>query len=515
MIGILLTLPLSQQSLVIDKINAETGYAQIQTDEVEIVNTFDIVLHLISPKEILEIVEELERNINLTITDSKKAIATHQIEHIRNEIKTLIPRRHKRGLVNLGGTVLKWVFGTMDETDKKDIEEHLNAIDTNNHELIENNNQQIKINNKFNKTFELIKNTIETDRSRISERLNTITKRTYHDNLFLEQLIKIDLIKRQIENIQDNLVSARIGIIHPSILTAEEIETYDIDSKKLTQIRLGVARYMYDTIVFIIKIPKTFEKFNKKLIVPIANSNEKQIDQDIELVIEKDSKFYSFENGKTFKELRLSKNCIYKGNCMFTTSPENEQIIIDDNIIILNNAIQKDFNSTCDNRKMTLNGNFFINFQNCSIQIGNEIFNNKANKIFSRFVIPTTSIPKNRQKDLTFEDLVVNQENNIEEIKELRYQKNVNIGIGISSLFICFLLGLLIWMTLCIRKGKYKTKLLNRIQENPGLNGGGVTWQSIEFNRMKIDDPAKNRVIDTSKIDGTGCLSLDDIKIQN
>lgn len=475
MIGILLILPLSQQSLVIDKINSEVGYAEIQTDEVEIVNAFDIVLHLINPAEILEIVEELERSVNLAETDSKKDIAIHQIEKIKNEIKTLIPRRHKRGLVNAGGTVLKWVFGTMDEQDKQDIEEHLKTIDANNHELVKTVNQQININSNFNKTFQLIKNTIETDRMKISEQLNAITRKTYQDNLLLEQLIKVDLIKRQIDNIQDNLVSARLGIIHPSILTEEEIETYNIDSKKLAQMRLGVASYAHNTIVFVIKIPKMFENFNKKLIVPIANSNKKQIDQDIEFVIEKDSKFYSFENGKTLKELKISKNCIYKGNCIFITSPENEQIKIGENIIILNNVVHKDFNSTCDNRRMSLNGNFFINFQNCSIQVGNEIYNNKANKVFSRFVVPTTNITKKRQKDLTFEDLVINQESNVKEIKELRYQKNVNIGIGVSSLFISFLLGMLIWMTLCIRKRKYKIRVSNRIQGNPELNGGGVT----------------------------------------
>lgn len=88
--------PISQQSLTIDKIDSELGYVQIQIDEIETVSKYDIVLHIIDPNEILDIVDELEGNINATIFDSKKNIVLHQIENIRNGIKTLIPRRQKR-----------------------------------------------------------------------------------------------------------------------------------------------------------------------------------------------------------------------------------------------------------------------------------------------------------------------------------------------------------------------------------------------------------------------------------
>lgn len=42
-------------------------------------------------------------------------------------------------------------------------------------------------------------------------------------------MIQLEMIKRQVENIQDNIVSPQANILHPSIFTDEDIKTYDID----------------------------------------------------------------------------------------------------------------------------------------------------------------------------------------------------------------------------------------------------------------------------------------------
>lgn len=332
--------PLTQQTMSIEKINSELGYVKIKVDEVELVKSFDIVLHIINPDEIINIVNNIELVVNSYELGTNKGIAIRQIESIKNQVKTLVPHRHKRGLINLGGNVLKWAFGTMDDKDRQDIEKHLNLVDQNNHEIIDTINQQIKINDNFNKTFALIKNAIEADRIKIINKINTIEKRSFIEGVFLDQMVKINFIKQQVESIQENFASARLGILHPSILTNEEIQAYDIDSRKLSQIRLGLAKHLNGTIVFAIKIPREFEKFDKKIVLPICNSNSKQIDQDIEYVVEDNNKMYTYEDDETNKELKQSKNCILKNNCRFISSNE-EYIEIGDDILIVSNAKNK------------------------------------------------------------------------------------------------------------------------------------------------------------------------------
>lgn len=280
----------TQQTLIIEKISSESGYTKIKIDEVELPHSYDIVLHVIDPSEILDVINKLEQNINTYDFSINRQIANHKIESLRNKVKTLIPHRHKRGLINLGGNILNWVFGTMDDQDRKTIEKHLNTADENSHAIIQELNQQVKINDNFNKTISLIKSAIESDRIKLDNKINLMNERFSKDASYLEQMIKIDFLERQIENIQDNFASAKLGLLRPSILTDEEIRTYDIDATKLSHIRLGVAKYFNGSIVFAIKIPKQFKKFDKKVLLPISNPNKKQIDEDFEYIIEENNK---------------------------------------------------------------------------------------------------------------------------------------------------------------------------------------------------------------------------------
>ncbi|CAD7085464.1 unnamed protein product [Hermetia illucens] len=372
-----------------------SGYTQIITEDAEIVNKYDIILHIIHPTEILEIVNSLEATIKSIKTDSNKDLALLQIENIKNSVKTLIPRRFKRGLINLGGTALNWIFGTMDNDDRQDIQNHLNVIDTNNHNIIEQTNRQVKINDKFNKTFNLLKDAIELDRKRIIEKFNQIHRLEENhstQNLILEQMIRLDIIKRQVENIQDNIVSAQANIFHPSILTDEEIKTYDIDFHKLHNIKLGVAKFVNNSIIIAIKIPIETLKLKKKLIFPIANSNNKQIDEEPEYIIEIDNKAHSYQKGKSLKELPLSKNCIFRHDCKFIKNSNSEFTETEEDIVILTNMKNVTFNSSCDDRNFVLNGNYFVNFQNCTIQIGRKTFSNKVTKFVSEELGRRTSL---------------------------------------------------------------------------------------------------------------------------
>lgn len=50
--------------------------------------------------------------------------------------------------------------------------------------------------------------------------------------VYLEQITNIQLINNRKENLRGNVISAKYGIAHPSILIYKEIEKYEIDYNK-------------------------------------------------------------------------------------------------------------------------------------------------------------------------------------------------------------------------------------------------------------------------------------------
>ncbi|XP_049308582.1 uncharacterized protein LOC125777521 [Bactrocera dorsalis] len=166
------TLGLGQ--VTIDKIESNKGYIEIQTGDADIVKSYVTILHVINPLEISNLLNEIESNIKSANLQVGQAILNMQIKFIRSKINTITPHRQKRGLLNAVGTVQKWLYGTMDDNDRQDLEQHLNIIDTNNHKAIETINKQIDINTNFNKTFLELKRLMHNDRDMISAKLNSI-----------------------------------------------------------------------------------------------------------------------------------------------------------------------------------------------------------------------------------------------------------------------------------------------------------------------------------------------------
>lgn len=479
----------SQQIMIVEKVESSAGYIEIKVDNEEIVNKYDIILHIINPKEILEVVESLEATFKILDLNDKNPLIQKEISTIKSKIYTIIPHRYKRGLINIVGNTFSWLFGTMDNNDKQNIENHFLNIDYNNNKIIENMNQQIKINENFNKTFFQIKNIIQTDRVKILERLNEIeiwNKKALAEGLFLEQVFKLNIIKEQVEHIQENIASARLGILHPNILTKDEIELYKIDFKKLQNIRLGVAKYEDNLIIFAIKIPSQTITLNKNIIVPITTVSNKELDTQREYIIRYNSKTYTFEENRPLYELKLSKNCIFIKNCKYITNSEQEIIKLDDNMLILKNFKNGKLNSTCDERNIKLNGNYFITFNNCSIFINNEIFSNKEFLYKHKFVLPKDEIYVNTSNKITFEDIILNQENNIQNIKELRNHKIVNYSL--STFIILIIIFVIIFVyNVSKKQNKIRVKINNQIQENLKSKEGGV----ISVNESPNDNIVK------------------------
>lgn len=464
----------THQTMIIEKIESNLGYAEVKLDTVEIVNKFDIIIHKIYPEELLNITNSLEITFKSLQSSKYQVLLANRITRIKNKIKTLIPNREKRGLCNFCGSVNKWLFGTMDDEDRQNIEEHLSVIDSNNHNIIQNMNQQVKINDNFNKTFVMLKNIIDNDRNKILQKFEEIKATDLKfiiESQTLELIFKLDILEKEVDHLQTNIASARLGLLHPSILTDEEITAYEINFQKLSSIRLGVAKFTNKSIIFAIKIPTGTVKLTKKLLIPITNSDHIQVDSDIEIVISYNNQTYTYEENKYTRELTLSKNCIVSGNCKYIQKFK-EEITEIENTIIINNLESGLLNSTCDERKISLKGNYLIYFNNCTIKINNKEFSNQQNVFIQKFVIPKTENVNQSNTKLLFEKIAFNQEENMKEILELKFERKLYYGIGSFTLTI-IIICIIILVFYCKRK-QLNIKIVERIQENSKTKGRGV-----------------------------------------
>lgn len=299
----------TQAHLVVEKIETNFGYSEVKLEEVSIIKKYDTILHIINPGEILSIIDSLEANIKELDLKDKAITLEYQLQTIRNKVQTIIPHREKRGLLNFVGTIYKWLYGTMDDSDRQEIEDHLNTIDRNNHNSIENINKQIKINQNFNETLMKLKNVIEKDRLSVLVRLNELedyySKVLYGYTIYIDFALKLKILQDNIEHIQDNIASARLGIIHSNILTNEEIVEYKIDFQKLQNIKLGTVIDNRDNIIFVIRIPKELITLQKTLLIPVGDSQNIELMFDPQEIVRYENQTYNFVKDKDLKNLKI------------------------------------------------------------------------------------------------------------------------------------------------------------------------------------------------------------------
>ncbi|CAD7087688.1 unnamed protein product [Hermetia illucens] len=214
---------------------------------------------------------------------------------------------------------------------RQDIDDHLKTLDLNTHNLISTINQQVEINTNYSETFKQLKEIIKRDPEIILNRINNFSMANNH---FYDQMFKIQIIKSRIEHIQDNIASTRYGLLHPGILTDEEIQKYEINLNKLAYVKVGVAKSENNLVLFAIKIPKEYITVQLKMVIPVPNDQNKAIDYPNEIVFNLNNSVYKYEKLKYLNELSI------------------EILELDTETILIKNAKQLEIIQNCDSRKL-------------------------------------------------------------------------------------------------------------------------------------------------------------------
>lgn len=462
----------------------------------EIIHDTQTILHIINIQDLIQTLDSIKNGVkDLQIGDDMTIRKT--IENIQAKISAIEPEktRHKRGLINIIGTAQKWLFGTMDDNDRQEIIEHLNTIEENDSNAIFNLNKQIKINSHFNDSIFDLKNIIETDRRQLAqtyEELSINEKRIIKQQFKTDQILKLLFLKEKVNQIIDTIAQIKLGMVHPSILTATEITETRLDFYKLKNVKVGILKYDKNRLIIAMKIPNTYKLADFKLITASPTETKHEVIIEDQYVIEINETMYEYNPKILYeKELIPINNCILNHNCKLKENRAIEIKSLDDYTVLCKNMNNIELINNCDDRKINLNGNYLIVLNNCSIQILNQTFSNKNVQFVDRFFYEE-NVKYNFTKKLNFEEIILKNIVNLKPIKLLKFHKNIHYVIGSSTIILIFVF---IFVVINISK-KHKTlnvsiknmkekyiknleencKETPKIQENFNLKGGEVTY---------------------------------------
>lgn len=486
-------------TLTVTPITTVNGYTIINMGQTEVIQDSKTILHIINTNEIQQTVNILKEDLE-ELQIIKDPIIVKILETIQAKLDTLEPRRHnraKRGLINIVGTAHKWLFGTMDDSDRQQITDQMKILEENVGNAIGNLNKQIEINSSLNKSITNLKTIIESDRNQISKAYGEITeneKRIIRHQIKNDQILKLRMLDEKLSQIMDNIALIKHGLVHPSMLTATELKDTKLDFYGLKNIRAGLLKYNQHTLIFAIKIPNTYELVTYKLLTAIPTEKKLEVVIEDQFILEINKTQYCYERKIQFvKELKLSNNCVIRKDCKTRENDMLEIKEIDESTIVLKNTKNLDVINYCDDRILKLNGHFLLTINNCSIEILNQTFGNKEINYSEKFFYPD-NVTYNFTKELDFKDILLKNFVNLEPIKLLKFNKNVQYT-AVSSIIIIWILVAAAILTLfrkskkleiSIRERKDKVPGICEIQENFKTRKGEVTYPRGYVELFKI-----------------------------
>lgn len=285
------------------------------------IQTYKHLLHIVRLDHYQETIDKISDSLhtltNFTEIKDSINITDIKLQSLRRKFKTLKPNtRHKRGLMNGIGSIIKIITGNMDAADADRLNKEIAKLTQNLNSLTLDTKSQILINHKMRERFENITNHINNQQDSITTYL-----KYYQENLgnkikinrditkhiqYLNQVnYNIDLLTNHLADISEAIILARLNIISKQILNEDEItEIYNdlrsqeinIESDEHIYEMLELQAYYTETnIVFNVKIPiLSKETYSMAHLIPLPINNSKIIHTK-PFIIHNDKKIQYFD----------------------------------------------------------------------------------------------------------------------------------------------------------------------------------------------------------------------------
>jgi hypothetical protein len=312
-------------------------------------------------------------------------IIKNRCNQVTESLQLLAPTVKRKRAIAWIGSAWKWIAGNPDENDFATMTDHINGI-------VSNNNQQTVINKDFqdriNKLTEKY-NQWKDDKSSIDD-----------SKLFLVE--ELDQLQRTVDNIFAAIHLAKKDIINQASLDAATLQqatswakANNLESPSLAQI-LDYAEiaigHTNNSVITILKFPTLEEEIFKYSTIRPVIHNKLAISTDIEEVIANHNHIFKVtkacnQHNGIFVCDRKHLTDIAEDGCIanilnqknascnyYSTFARNDVEEVADGIVLLNN-FNGTINSSCTQPRM-VSGTFVVKIKNCSITIGNLLYQN-------------------------------------------------------------------------------------------------------------------------------------------
>lgn len=380
--------------------------------------------------------------------------------------------RKRRGVINMVGSMYNWLFGVMDDNDRQEIIGHLDTIDKNIHNTIEGHNDQIRINNVYASNFQKIEKTFQEN----LHFMNNIEKNNIKlSNSIIENKITriLNKLEDEIEKIVDNINAAKENLMARSILSTLEIKENHLSLDQLRHINTAVLT-RGDIIVFVISIPiYSTTLYNSYLVRQIPNKLNETLEVNGNEVVRYKNGFYLKELHRNKLKTRfgcLRRNCIKAIDGNFFLEEVKNGVLL---LININGMLEHN----CNERQFNLKGHYLINFRNCIITVNNLSYSNVIQQYHETLVVEPIFELNSYTRQITPEQLHLEQVKNIKRIEELHYQHKYTMwGAGCGFLVLTVILIFLIILYCYCRKTN-------------------TTNVKVNFKKIPTTEPVKRRSV--------------------
>jgi len=340
------------QQIQINNIDTNHGYLLFSDKPVQIPSSFEHHSLKINLTEIDIVVDYFEQRLR---TDYHAPQINFLYNKIKRELAGItLKHRNKRGLINIVGSGFKYLFGTLDENDRVEIQKKLEI----------NVHNSVKL-HELNDAIRLINDGMQKIQ-------NYENNHTIIDSLLFELM----QFTEYIEDLEMAMQLSRLGLFNPKLLNYDKLE--NVNSQNILNIKTSTwINYNDNQVLIISHIPIYLSLISTIKIIPYPDSNGYQLDYtDTQSYFEKENKVYNTENKEVKNE--CVTNIIKHLNpiCNFKPVHTNEIIkYIEPNTIVTWNLTQTILNQNCQNsiNKIKIEGNKMIRVTQCKIEINNII----------------------------------------------------------------------------------------------------------------------------------------------
>lgn len=481
------------QQLDVQDLTDNHGYLPIKLKDVELVDYYIKVIHVINTTKYIDTANMLHDNIQkladtyTNVTPLLESIGK-SMDLCKTKIANLTPKfRQKRGLINIIGKGLKYATGTMDSDDEENIVNHFSIIDKfNNNTSTEIaqltylstalSNRVANITTHINSQQHIIQTYIHQFKNNIGNKILNLEDET----IFLENIFRIsndlNLLTNHVDEIGHVIFNSRLGVIPSDILTEEEFKLMDrVQSYLHTNISVN---YKHNLIILTLHIPKFLnETFTEILLEPMPNKLNRSLTLKENTFLIHNNETYNTDTIEYKKLRKVKDSCIQeivKGmepNCKMNLATMEEEKEIFPGLLIFKNfkgKIKTDCNTTA---KFENFRTFLVKFENCYVKTEHKSYENYKINVKEMFILEHFML-KIKESNESLPDLYLNQLKINDTItlvnKKLLNNTILNVSSNISTVIAIVSIIFLIYL-------RMNRRIYILSSSEPQTKGGGVT----------------------------------------